>query len=128
MNARQRYSRSFNTIPYSTFNDMCDKIDQLERWKTQALEVLEHWDNMWEAIGKPGVLGESKSKGVLEEFESLGEYTERLRMELSRHGWGDFHYDSSLTQDPNIVALLNERGTNGSRLDAPSTGGDRASG
>ena len=50
----------------------------------------------------------------LKEFDELGDYCERLRMELSRHGWGDMHYSNSSAQDPAIVALLNERGTNGS--------------
>lgn len=52
----------------------------------------------------------------LQENEELGEYCERLRMELSRHGWGDMHYSNSSAQDPAIVALLAERGTNGSKL------------
>lgn len=52
----------------------------------------------------------------LRENEELGEYCERLRMELSRHGWGDMHYSNSSVQDPAIVAILAERGTNGSKL------------
>jgi hypothetical protein len=39
----------------------------------------------------------------------LIDYARRLRAELRRHGWGDFHYTpQGAPQDPAIVALLSE--------------------
>ena len=42
-------------------------------------------------------------------LDAMIDYAQRLRTELARHGWGDFHYarihDS---QEPRIVALLAE--------------------
>lgn len=70
---------------------------------------------------------ENENRRLREELDSLGEYTERLRMELSQHGWGDFHYQTIHRQDPAIVALLAERGTNGSRITSPPVGGNRES-
>jgi hypothetical protein len=42
-------------------------------------------------------------------LDEMIDYAERLRSELARHGWGDFHYTpQGAPQDAAIVALLGE--------------------
>jgi hypothetical protein len=93
------------------------------QWMTILDELKRHRYFVNRLLGGLNRIEEDLIK-LRDEHDALGEYTERLRMELSRHGWGDFHYGGLPIQDPDIVALLNERGTNGSRhpnTEAPST-------
>jgi hypothetical protein len=38
------------------------EIDRLRRWKAEAMAVLGDWEKVYEALGRPGQLGESKAK------------------------------------------------------------------
>lgn len=40
------------------------ELDRLRAWKREALAVLAEWEKVWEAAGRPGVLGESKATAV----------------------------------------------------------------
>ncbi len=42
------------------------ELDQLRRWKAEAMEVLAEWDKLHEALGSPGCLGSSKAASSLE--------------------------------------------------------------
>ena len=44
---------------------------ELERWKAEALVVLGQWDEVWEALGRPGPLGSSKAVEALTEAHRL---------------------------------------------------------
>lgn len=54
----------------SHLRDAADRIDQLELWKTDAVTLLDGWDRVWEAAGKPG-LGRPKHESTLEHIERL---------------------------------------------------------
>ena len=41
------------------------EIERLRSWKAEATEVLGSWEEVWEALGRPGRLGESKAAAVL---------------------------------------------------------------
>lgn len=45
------------------------EIESLRRWKAEAMTVLSEWEQVWEALGHPGFLGESKAAASL---RSLG--------------------------------------------------------
>jgi len=47
------------------------RITELERWKAEALVVLGQWDEVWEALGRPGPLGSSKAVEALTEAHRL---------------------------------------------------------
>lgn len=51
--------------------DAVDEVDVLRAWKREALEVLAGWDEVWEALGRPGPLGHRKSALVLEQVEAI---------------------------------------------------------
>jgi hypothetical protein len=40
------------------------EIDRLRAWKESAMQVLNDWDQVWEAAGRPGPLGASKAQNV----------------------------------------------------------------
>ena len=39
-------------------------LNDLRRWKAEATTVLEEWEAVWEAAGRPGQLGGSKAEAV----------------------------------------------------------------
>lgn len=47
------------------------ELDQLRQWKSEAITVLSGWDDVFEALGSPGKLGESKSAAAKAEVERL---------------------------------------------------------
>ena len=47
------------------------ELDQLRQWKSEAITVLNGWDDVFEALGSPGKLGESKSAAAKAEVELL---------------------------------------------------------
>lgn len=49
--------------------DLLNELDELRAWKAEALEVLAAWEQVWESVGKPGRLGESKPISVLRYLE-----------------------------------------------------------
>lgn len=50
---------------------MIDVLTSLARWKNEALVILGEWDLVWEALGRPGRIGESKAKESLDEVLEL---------------------------------------------------------
>ena len=47
------------------------ELDQLRQWKSEAITVLNGWDDVFEALGMPGKLGESKSAAAKAEIDRL---------------------------------------------------------
>lgn len=51
------------------------EVEHLWRWKQEAMQVLAAWDRLWEDLGKPGKLGQSKVEAsrehILKTLESL---------------------------------------------------------
>lgn len=43
-----------------------DEIEQLREWKSQAMVELGKWDLVFDALGKPGRLGQNKAKAALQ--------------------------------------------------------------
>lgn len=41
-----------------------DEVRKLTRWKAEAIGVIAGWEEVWEAAGRPGDLGETKSVAV----------------------------------------------------------------
>lgn len=41
------------------------EVRELEAWKKSAMQVLDEWEKVWEAAGRPGKLGASKAASVL---------------------------------------------------------------
>lgn len=41
-----------------------DELRRLRAWKSEALEVLNAWEQVWEAAGRPGRPGSSKAESV----------------------------------------------------------------
>jgi hypothetical protein len=52
--------------------DAIAEIDHLRQWKAEAIEVLLGWEEVFEALGRPGPLGGSKSRNVLEALRGDG--------------------------------------------------------
>lgn len=51
--------------------ELLDEVERLRAWKREALAVLAAWDQVWEALGRPGGLGESKAAASVREVERL---------------------------------------------------------
>jgi hypothetical protein len=49
--------------------DMGRELDHLRSWKAEATVVLTEWEAVWEHLGRPGELGESKSRAVRAELD-----------------------------------------------------------
>lgn len=76
-----------------------EEVEQLRRWKREAMVVLGHWDKVIDKVpSRHMTLGKDNA-------ELVGLYIDALKAELAKHGWGDFHYGDQ-SQDPNITALL----------------------
>lgn len=64
--AAQRPRRSGGTAQAGA-----DEIEALRRWKAEATEVIEAWERVWDALGQPGALGESKAAASLAQVARL---------------------------------------------------------
>lgn len=53
------------------------EVDRLRKWKREALRVLAEWEKVFEALGSPGELGDSKPAAVLAEIARREEKYER---------------------------------------------------
>lgn len=47
------------------------EVELLMDWKRDAMRVLNGWDRVWEALGKPGPLGAMKSANALAAVQRL---------------------------------------------------------
>lgn len=45
-----------------------DELEHLAQWKAEAVEVLNAWEQVWDAAGRPGPLGSSKAEAVARLF------------------------------------------------------------
>jgi hypothetical protein len=63
MSARDDWPAT-NDITGDPYEQMCDEIDRLRRWKAEAMQVLDHWETVWETAGRPGPLGYSKAAAI----------------------------------------------------------------
>ena len=50
---------------------LLDEVDRLRAWKAEAIAVLAEWEETWQALGRPGLVGASKASGVLGEVVRL---------------------------------------------------------
>lgn len=60
-----------------------NEIEALRAWKAEATEVIGSWEQVWEALGRPGRLGESKAAAVLRAVGS----DSGSRFEPCTHDW-----------------------------------------
>jgi hypothetical protein len=68
MSARDDYPAF---APLETYDAMTVEIDQLRRWKAEATIVLDEWDAVWRAAGRPGALGQTKQQGMADLLKLL---------------------------------------------------------
>jgi hypothetical protein len=54
-----------------------DELQRLRAWKAEAIEVIGSWEQVWEALGRPGRLGESKAAAVLRAVGAADDRTVR---------------------------------------------------
>jgi hypothetical protein len=47
------------------------ELDRLREWKESAIAVMNEWERVWEAAGRPGKLGGSKAASVQAFLEQL---------------------------------------------------------
>lgn len=63
------------TVSYEVCRDLLVEVraerDALAHWKTEAIKVLEAWDDVHEALGSPARLGESTAEASLAEVRRL---------------------------------------------------------
>lgn len=48
-----------------------DETYRLRVWKEEAMIVLQQWDKVWQALGKPGKIGDSMAEASRIEAERL---------------------------------------------------------
>lgn len=48
-----------------------DELHRLRVWKEEAMIVLQRWDKVWKALGKPGTPRESMAEACVKEVERL---------------------------------------------------------
>jgi hypothetical protein len=48
-----------------------EELEFLRRWRAEAKAVIEEWDRVWEELGCPGSLGQTKAQGVLSKFKEM---------------------------------------------------------
>lgn len=61
------------------YEDAMDEIDRLRRWRSEALDVLDEWDLVYDECGAPGPLGASKARAVLAYVRGLHSEVADLR-------------------------------------------------
>jgi hypothetical protein len=55
------------------------ELTELREWKRQAMEILSKWEEVYQALGNPGVVGDSRAKVAKVEVEKMKSEIERLR-------------------------------------------------
>jgi hypothetical protein len=63
------------TTPDNPESLVLPELAFLRRWRAEAIEVLNEWEQVWEAAGRPGPLGSSKARAVGALFASTPENT-----------------------------------------------------
>jgi hypothetical protein len=58
---------------FSNCESLISDCASLVRWKDEALEVLNEWEKVYEALGSPGALGASKALSALAEVQRVTE-------------------------------------------------------
>jgi len=72
MAARARVAAEGGGIACHTeAHELVREIQRLKRWKAEALQVLNQWDEAWQAAGCPGQLGESIPMATAAEISRL---------------------------------------------------------
>lgn len=51
--------------------DLVAEVERLTDWKRDAMRVLAGWERVWDALGKPGPLGATKSDSALAAVQRL---------------------------------------------------------
>ena len=46
------------------FKELIDEIESLRRWKAEAIVVIDQWEEVWVAAGRPGPVGAFKAHSV----------------------------------------------------------------
>lgn len=78
-------------------DDLRAERDRLAAWKREAIMVLTEWEAVFQALGAPGRLGESKAAASLAAIRRLVPQPECETCEGSRVAWG------STLGDPEVV-------------------------
>ena len=60
---------------------MVEEAERLERWKSEATIVINGWEAVWEAAGRPGGLGSLKYVATREHIEQQAEEIRNLQAE-----------------------------------------------
>lgn len=72
------------TLPESP-EDLGGLVTRLWQWKAEATEVIAGWERVWDAMGRPGQLGKSKSDGCLEALAAAPTLPDDLPSWVSMH-------------------------------------------
>lgn len=62
------------------------EVMRLRWWKAEAVVVLNEWDRVWDALGRPGRPGTSKAAACEAEVKRLRIVQDSLLEQLSRLG------------------------------------------
>jgi len=60
-----------------------DDVRRLTRWKSEATTVIAQWETVYDALGRPGVLGDSKAEAASRHAMALTDEVFRLRIALT---------------------------------------------
>jgi hypothetical protein len=85
------------------------EVERLTRWKSEATIVLAAWDAVYDGLGQPGRLGQSKADAVLAEVERRQATIQRVR-ELPRV-YGDTESLERFVRVSDLDAALDEETT-----------------
>lgn len=64
LRCRDCFPELFGPVP--TRAELEAEVARLRRWKAEALQVMDEWEEVWEAAGCPGDLGQSKAAAIRE--------------------------------------------------------------
>lgn len=67
-------------------NSVEREVMQLRWWKAEAIAVLDGWDRVWVALGRPGPLGASKAAACEAEVRRLRLVQDSLLEQLRQRG------------------------------------------
>jgi hypothetical protein len=76
--------------------EAADKIERLMAWKAEAIAVLDRWEAVWVACGRPGELGQMRSDATRAEVERLTSIVDHYQRNALKHQINELHR----TEDP----------------------------